>query len=96
MKYKKETYQNWNPFLGTDRDTNIKVYTWKIVKTRKPHNCCLAELVGENSYHEILTGELAMREHAIVEGEWGSTYSCLNCMDKWLEELESMQFFIEE
>jgi hypothetical protein len=95
MKYKKEVYLKWNPFSDVDRDVDIKVYSWKMVKTRKLHNCCLAELIGNNAYHEIPIGELVMKEHAVVEGEWGSTYSCLNCMDKWLEELETLGYFLE-
>jgi hypothetical protein len=85
MKYTKKIYSEWNPFLGSDRDTEIRNYTWKMVKTRKEHDCCLAQLVG-NEPHIIFVGSFAMREHAIVEREWGSTYSCIDCMDKWLKE----------
>ena len=91
MKYNKDIYLEWNPFEG-DRDTDIKVYEWKMVKTRKIHDCCLSLLVGDE-YHEIPSGELAMREHAIVDGEWESTYSCISCMDIWLEELERDGYF---
>ncbi len=81
MKYTLNIYLNYNPFIDSDRDTDIRQYEWKQVKTRTVHDCVLAQLVGKE-YHEIPKGELAMREHAIVEGEWGSTYSCMDCMDK--------------
>lgn len=93
MKYKQRTYESWNPFSGDD--TEVKVYSWKMVKTRKPHGCCLADMVGNESYHEIPSGSLVMKEHAIIEGEWASTYSCMECMDKWMEELEIMEYFKE-
>jgi hypothetical protein len=37
-----------------------------------------------------------MREHGIVEGEWGSAYSCISCMDKWLDEEVKPNEDIEE
>ncbi len=85
MKYSKDVYLKWNPFIDADQDVEIRQYTWELVKTRKPHDCMLAQLVG-NEYHEIPKGEFAMREHALVDGEWGSSYSCIGCMDKWLTE----------
>jgi len=94
MKYKKEIYESWNPFIDSDRDTEVKMYNWKMVKTRKIHDCYLSQLVGKE-YHEIPIGSLAMREHAIVDGEWGSSYSCLDCMDEYLAELNDLGYFIE-
>ena len=85
MKYSLSTYAKYNPFEGSDRDSDVRQYTWKILKTRKPHDCMLAQLVGKET-HEINLGTFAMREHAIVDGEWGSAYSCIDCMDKWLSE----------
>ena len=86
MKYKEEVYQNWNPFMGGDKDdADVRVYEYKLVKTKKEHDCCFATLIG-NEHHMIPRGSYAMREHAIVEGQWESTYSCIDCMDKWLSE----------
>lgn len=84
MRYAKSVYLKWNPWTG-DQDVEIREYTWRLVKVRKPHPCMLAGLVGKPE-HEIQRGELAMREHALVDGEWGSAYSCIECMDKWLTE----------
>lgn len=95
MKYQELTYLRYNPFEGADRDVEIREYTWKLVKTRKPHDCMLAELVGKEQ-HAIEVGKSAMREHAIVEGEWGSSYCCLDCMDKWIaEELEPLGYDVD-
>ena len=86
MKYPLSVYLNYNPFISVDKDdTDIRQYEWKQVKTRVVHDCILAQLVGKE-YHEIPKGQFAMREHAIVDGEWESTYSCMDCMDKWLTE----------
>jgi len=87
MKHSKEIYHSYNPFMGIDKDdTDIRLCEWKMVKTRAEHDCAMGEFVGRG-YHAIPKGEFAMREHAIVEGEWESTYSCLDCMDEWLKEI---------
>jgi hypothetical protein len=83
MEFTEKVYLDNNPFGEAGRDEDVRQYEWKLVRTRKPHDCMLGELVGRGQ-HEIPKGELVMREHAIVEGEWGSAYSCLECMDKWL------------
>ena len=87
MKYPLSVYLNYNPFISIDKDdTDIRVYEWKMVKTRIEHECCMGEFIFGKGYHIIPKGEFAMREHAIVEGAWESTYSCMDCMDKWLTE----------
>ena len=81
MKFKKETYLLYNPFEGDDVD--IKLQSTDIIKVRKAHNCSMS--YGDN-YHEIQPGEYAYREKAVVEGEWASSYCCINCMDNFLIE----------
>ena len=83
MKYTEDIYIKYDPFLG-DRDVKISCHTRKIVRIRKEHDCVLADLIGEP--HKISIGERAILDKAIVDGEWGSCYACINCMDKWLSE----------
>lgn len=84
MKFQEEIYLENDPFSGADMDTDIRCHTAKIVSVRKPQDCMLAQLIGDKSPHQIMPGQLARYDHAIVDGEWGSYYSCLDCMDKWL------------
>ena len=85
MRHKKRVYLENDPFCGSDRDVNVRCHTAKIVTVRKSHPCVLADLIG-NEFHSINPGEKARRDKAIVEGEWGSYYTCIPCMDKWLSE----------
>jgi hypothetical protein len=72
----------WDPFDG-ERDVDIKCRTVKLVTTRKPHKC----YPPEGKMHAIKSGQRARYETAIVDGEWGSYYTCLSCMDKWLADI---------
>lgn len=81
MKYSSDVYEYWNPFEG-DMDTDVRCETRKIVNTRTPHECTLGE-----EFHEIKPGTMAMVDIAIVDGKWCSQYFCIDCVDKWLEEI---------
>lgn len=85
MKFSEQTYIDNEPFSGSDQDVDIRLHSFKVVKVRKPHDCMLAQLVG-NDHHVIQPGQPALRESAIVDDEWGSCYACLDCMDKFLIE----------
>lgn len=77
-------YLRWDPFDGADRDVKITCRTLKIVTTRRPQRCLGSD--GAADQHDIPPGTRARNERAIVDGEWGSYYICLACMDKWLAE----------
>lgn len=72
----------WDPFDGADRDVGIRARTVRIVTTAKEQHCLGDD--GAASAHDIPAGTRARVERAIVEGEWGSYYICVACMDKWL------------
>jgi len=84
MKYTERDYLGYDPFDG-DRDVDVRCRSLKIVKVRKPHDCQLVDLIGVEP-HKIKPGELAICDRALVEGEWGSCYACIGCMDKWLDD----------
>lgn len=67
------------------RDEHIRSRTVKVVATRKPHECFSFDCRG---LHAIPAGTRAIYEHAIVDGQWGSFYTSLECADSWLDFLE--------
>jgi len=80
MKYKPEDYSIRDTgFYGLE-DDGVENYKEKLVKCRKPHKC--------NCGKEIQIGEHAIRETGFMEGEPVSCYTCTDCMDKWMDEIE--------
>jgi len=81
MKYKPEDYSiRATDFYGLD-DDEIENYKEKLVKCRKPHKC------NGGCEKEIPIGEYAIRETGFMDGEPISSYTCTDCMDKWLDEI---------
>lgn len=83
QKYPDEKYLETEFFL--DRDLIIKNRQIKLVITRKEHMCAFGYVIGKE--HTIPIGKKVYFEKAVVEGEWGSCYSCLECLDTWLDEI---------
>lgn len=71
-------YVDFDPFLDCDRDVKIEGRKVRVVKTRKVHRC----LTPSFTTHDIPAGTLARFESAIVDGEPGAYYTCLNCCDR--------------
>ena len=86
MKYKPEDYINSGFY--SDMDEDIEVTSVKIVKCRKPHKC----MGGCDT--EIQAGENAMCEKGFLDGNPVSCYTCLSCIEAWIE--ESGQDYLEE
>ena len=84
MKYKPEDYID-RGIYSDDEDVTGK--TEKVVKCRKPHKCVAC---GK----EIQRGEHALCEKGFMDGKPVSSYTCLPCVEEWLE--ESGQVEIEE
>lgn len=82
MKYKPEDYID-SGFYGDD-DDEIENPQKKVVKCRKPHMC-----VG-GCETEIKKGEHALLETGFMDGGPVSSYTCLPCIDKWLDELNEV------
>jgi hypothetical protein len=80
-------YLDFNPFEG-DRDVDIQGYKVRIVSTRKEHKCMAGYLqVNGGDSHTIPARSRAWLETAIVDGEPGSCYCCLPCLDKLMDEI---------
>lgn len=79
MKYKPEDYSIVDSgFYGLADE--VDNYKEKLVKCRKPHKC-------SNCQNQIPVGNYAIRESGFIDGEPVSSYTCTDCMDKWLDEL---------
>ena len=76
MKYDKELYIDSGFYSD---DTVIENYNEKVVKCRKSHKCSSCQ-------SEIKSGEYALRESGFIDGEPRSCYTCLPCIEEWLEE----------
>lgn len=76
MKYDKDLYID-SGIYGLDED--IRNYNEKIVKCRKSHKCVSCE-------REINRGEEALYESGFTDDGAVSAYTCLECVEKWLEE----------
>lgn len=69
------------PNFSGDMDGSESNFSEKIVKTRKPHECCVC---GKEFPKRT---EMVMQS-VIIEGEgWGNCYICLPCIEEWLEEI---------
>lgn len=78
MKYDKELYID-SGFYGGDEE--IEKYTEKVVKCRKSHKCAACQ-------KEIPPGVHALLETGFLDGEPVSCYTCLPCIEEWIEERE--------
>ena len=80
MKYEKELYIDSQIFAG-DMDGSESNFSEKIVKTRKPHECCVCGKKVPKSTKMVM-------QSTIIDGEgWRSCYICLPCIEEWLEEI---------
>lgn len=77
MKYDKELYID-SGIYGYEEE-GMSGRKEKIVKCRKPHVCA-------SCGKEISKGEQAVNESGFLEGEAVSCYTCLGCIEQWLEE----------
>ncbi|WP_139905631.1 hypothetical protein [Clostridium thermarum] len=80
MKYKLEDYSiSETGYYGLG-DEDITGYKEKLVKCRKSHKCASCE-------KEIGLGGYAVRETGFIDGQPVSAYTCIDCLDKWLDSL---------
>ena len=78
MKYKPEDYSIADSGIYGLGDEDLDNYTEKLVKCRKHHTCVSCQ-------KEISIGDYAIREHGFKDGSSVSAYTCINCMDEWLD-----------
>ena len=76
MKYDKSAYIGSQIYGWGDGEA--KIYSERIVKCRKTHTCYAC-------YKEIEIGEQAICEKGFMDGEPSSSYTCIKCIEDWLE-----------
>lgn len=79
LKYSKELYEDCD-FYGGDMDCDIDITMKKIVRCRKPHDC-MGGCEGT-----IPAGDYALCERGFMDNKPVSCYTCIDCLDKWIEE----------
>lgn len=84
--YTDEQYLSGVDSLFDDGEAEIRSYQRKIVVTRKEHPCMAAEVVNKDP-HPIPKGSRVVRESAIVDGTWGTSYACFDCIKVWLNKI---------
>ena len=80
-------YLDFSPFAG-DQDVDIQCRKVAIVTTRKEHWCAASTLVPPlYQEHNIPSGQEAWKESAKVDGQFGTCYCCLPCLDALMREM---------
>jgi hypothetical protein len=74
-------------------ECEVKYQTIKIVKTRKEQKCMGVPGVDGLDLHPIPAGTRARHEKAMIDGEWGSYYTCIDCIKKSLVQMP--EYFTE-
>lgn len=77
MKYKPEYYEDSGLYGDDDEVENKKA---KLVRCRKVHKCVICE-------KQIGVGDTALRETGFLDGEPVSCYTCIPCIEEWLDDL---------
>lgn len=85
MEIRYPTVQAW--LYGGDRDTDVSHEQYKAVRIRFSQVCCGA-YHEHKANRELPAGTVMIRETALVDGRWGSCYTCERCIA--LAEVELM------
>lgn len=80
LKHTEEEYLNCC-FFGYEEDFVINKKD-SIVRCRKAHTC-------SNCRKEIQINEFAYNERGFMDGEPVSCYTCIPCLDAWIDEEEA-------
>jgi hypothetical protein len=72
-------YLEFDPF-SEDRDVTIECRKVSLVRLRKPQTCVAGGLL--DGVHTIEPGMVAKKESAKVDGEFGTCYHCIPCLDR--------------
>jgi hypothetical protein len=80
MKYKPEDYIGSGFYSG---DENIRNHKEKLVKCRKPHMCVSCR-------KQIPKGTYILRETCFTDDGPATIYTCTDCIDEWLDEVNNV------
>lgn len=82
MKYSEDLYLD-SGIYGLEED-DVRNHKEKIVRCRKPHKCVLCQ-------KNIEIGQQALYETGFTDEGAVSCYTCLECIEEWLEESEQVE-----
>ena len=88
MKYDKDLYTG-SGIYAADMDEELQIREEKVVKCRKTHECMSCKKT-------INIGEQAVCEKGFLDGKPVSGYTCLECIEEWLEESGQVESESEE
>jgi len=80
MKYANSVYEGFEFYPACEEETNRKQ---KVVKTRKPHWCSMCE-------KDLDAGNTMLKESAFMDGLPVSSYICIDCCDKTIDEINAL------
>lgn len=83
MKHNKELYEQ-TAFYDCYEDYDVTNHKQKVVKCKVKHTCVACKKT-------IKAKEEALRETGFLDGEPVSAYTCIECCDKWLDEITGEQ-----
>ena len=83
MKYGAELYVYSG--IYSEVDSEITNHKEKLVKCRKIHKCATCQ-------SEIKVNDHALLETGFMDGKPVSCYTCLQCIEEWLEESGQVEF----
>lgn len=87
MTYTDEQRLAYDPFFGDEAELACR--TVRMVTTRKEQHCFGN---GETTQHTIPPGTRARYEKAFVDRSfWGRYYTCADCMDRFLDEINGTE-----
>lgn len=81
MSHTDKEYLSANPFEGDD--VEVECHRVKLIVARTSHRCA-GSFLG-NKEHVIPAGQRVWRESAKVDGQFGTCYVCLPCLDVILD-----------
>lgn len=79
MKYAKQDYIDSGFYDGDDSE--ISCHKISVVKCRKEHKC------NGGCDTIIKVGEYALSESGFMDGEPVSCYTCILCLEEWMDEI---------
>lgn len=79
MKYPIDKYID-SQIFSMDLDGSESNFSEKVVKIRKPHNCCVCDKVVDKGH------QMVKQNCILADVGWSTCYICLPCIENWLEE----------
>ncbi len=76
--YDREHYEDYCNYFGNDMDCTERMQKCKLVKTRKPHECC-------DCHKSIYPKSPAIYASSMYDDKFQSCYTCISCANKILK-----------